>query len=587
MTRKALDIGYSLPLETVTQRAAVIGRTGSGKSHTLRVLMEELIDAGLPVVALDPMGGLWGLRSSASGKSAGLPVTILGGEHGDIPLEPMAGAVVADLVVENPSAYIIDLSSFDTDAEEDRFAEAFAYRLFRAKARNKAPMCLVVDESDRFAPQRPYKGQERMLGAFNTLSRRARQRGLGLVLATQRPASLNKHALTQSELLVVHQVTGPQDRDAVDEWVKAHGSKEQREEFLSTVAKLDRGEAWVWSPSWLRVFERIRIRKARTFDSSKTPEPGDVPIEPKKLADVELAALRKRMAATIEKAKAEDPKELQKKIRQLHDELRKASAAKAETIVEVERRVEIPVVPKGLAESLVEALKAIERIGNDLSIVGDGISGLHRTVKRIESEGGDRRDRVPHSGATSTRVTRPARHPVARMEASAKQVYTGEGSLGKAERAFLAVLAQHGPQERTALATLAGYSSKSGHVDNTLGSLRTKGFVASGWPARATDAGLEALGSYDPLPTGVELRHYWLGHSQITKAGATFLYVLIEAYPEPLHRDELATRAGYSVDSGHVDNTLGRLRTMGLAHGPRDAIAASDTLFHSREGAEG
>jgi hypothetical protein len=38
------------------------------------------------------------------------------------------------------------------------------------------------------------------------------------------------------------------------------------------------------------------------------------PVEPKNLADVDLDALKGQMAATIEKAKADDPRELRKQI---------------------------------------------------------------------------------------------------------------------------------------------------------------------------------------------------------------------------------------------------------------------------------
>jgi hypothetical protein len=42
---------------------------------------------GQQVVIVDPKGDWWGIRSSADGKAPGLPVVILGGERGDVPLE--------------------------------------------------------------------------------------------------------------------------------------------------------------------------------------------------------------------------------------------------------------------------------------------------------------------------------------------------------------------------------------------------------------------------------------------------------------------------------------------------------------------
>jgi DNA helicase HerA-like ATPase len=104
----------SLPLDAVTQAMAILARRGAGKTYTASVLVEEVVKARQPVVVLDPTGAWWGLRSSADGEHPGLPVVILGGEHGDVPLEPTAGRVIADVVIDHPGAYVIDLSGFES-----------------------------------------------------------------------------------------------------------------------------------------------------------------------------------------------------------------------------------------------------------------------------------------------------------------------------------------------------------------------------------------------------------------------------------------------------------------------------------------
>ena len=125
--------------------------------------------------------------AAADGKAEGLPVVIIGGEHGDVPLEPTAGKVIADLVVDHPGCYVVDLSSTESNAEQDRFACDFAERLYRRKNKVRTPLHLFVDEADAFAPQRPLPGQQRMLGAFEALVRRGGIRGIGTTLITQRP----------------------------------------------------------------------------------------------------------------------------------------------------------------------------------------------------------------------------------------------------------------------------------------------------------------------------------------------------------------------------------------------------------------
>jgi hypothetical protein len=77
-------------------------------------------------------------------------------------------------------------------------------------------------------------GQQRLLGAVEDLVRRGRARGLGVTLVTQRSAVLNKDVLTQVEVLVALRTIAPQDRAAIDEWIKVHGTPEQREELMAS-----------------------------------------------------------------------------------------------------------------------------------------------------------------------------------------------------------------------------------------------------------------------------------------------------------------------------------------------------------------
>ena len=91
----------ALPLDAITQTFAILAKRRIGKTYTASVMAEEFVANSLPFVALDPTGAWWGLRAAADGKSEGLPVVIIGGDHGDVPLEPTAGKVIADLVLSD------------------------------------------------------------------------------------------------------------------------------------------------------------------------------------------------------------------------------------------------------------------------------------------------------------------------------------------------------------------------------------------------------------------------------------------------------------------------------------------------------
>ena len=94
----------ALPIDAVTQKFGFLGRTGSGKTYGANKLAEQMLEAKAQIVVLDPVGVWWGLRVGTlkidSVTPPGYPIPILGGMHGDIPLEPGAGALIADLIVD-------------------------------------------------------------------------------------------------------------------------------------------------------------------------------------------------------------------------------------------------------------------------------------------------------------------------------------------------------------------------------------------------------------------------------------------------------------------------------------------------------
>jgi DNA helicase HerA-like ATPase len=74
----------ALPIEAVTQTFGILGKRGGGKSYTAKVMAEEMVRAKAHIACVDPIGNWWGLRVGADGKSPGLPITVIGGEYGDI-----------------------------------------------------------------------------------------------------------------------------------------------------------------------------------------------------------------------------------------------------------------------------------------------------------------------------------------------------------------------------------------------------------------------------------------------------------------------------------------------------------------------
>jgi hypothetical protein len=577
--------GLDLPLDAVTQKLAWLGRTGSGKTYGCKRMVEQMLRAGAQVIILDGAGVWAGLRLGK--KSFDVPV--LGGLYGDIPLESTAGALVADVIVDRGINMVLDVSQM-LDAERTRFATAFAQRFFQRKKAAPSAVHLVLEECQDYVPQNFQTGEEKMLHEFVRLAKQGRSLGIGLSFLSQRPQEINKKALNQTECVFAFQMTGPQERKALEYWLNDKGFEGKLSEILP---RLEVGAPHVWSPQWLKISKIVRILPIDSLDTSQTPKVGGKTFAHKKLGSIDLKALTTAMAETVERTKADDPKELRKKIVELEKELAKKTSAvvvvaKAATTkldqfeVVVDRR------------HLVDTISASEEFEADVLAFEKMLGGMKQALDRIHSSANctakaARRARDTGPAALSKRLekagpapkTRTAPPPLAGAHhygpRGAKATTSGhiDTSLPKGERAIMIAIAQHpNGVTREQLTILTGYKrstrdaylqrlSTSGHVDTTNGMIE------------ATADGRHALGfDYQPLPTGHALLEHWLG--RLPEGERKILEVAAERFPEAVSRDWIGERTGYKRSTR--DAYLQRLGTRKLVKTDRDGVQLSEEL---------
>lgn len=534
LLRVAPDL--ALPLDAATETFGILAKKGAGKSNAAVVLAEEMYGAGIPWVAVDPKGDWWGLRSSGDGKGPGLPIVVFGGRHGDVPLEPTAGALLADLVLAERLTCVLDVSEF-SKADARRFLLAFAERLYRQA--DADPLHLFLEEAHEYLPQMVRGDDAALVGAWQRIVKQGRFKGLGCTLVSQRSASLNKDVLTQVDTLIVLRTTSPQDRAAVKAWVDIHADSN---EMLDTLPTLASGEAWVWSPEFLHTLQRVKFRRRRTFDSGATPKVGQARKAPATLADVDLAAIKEQMAETIERAKADDPKDLRKRISDLERQLAERPTETVEKVTEV-------------AVFTDETIERLER-------VFEGVGDLSAVLRDALLAAGDLR---AGRFEPTSRVVTPPRSTTARP-APARMSSSGDTKLGKGERKVLDVLAEYpGGRTYNELAFLAGYSAKASTLGVILANLRRAGLVEPGnQPVRATADGHAEAGGVRERPTGQALLDQWLDHPRMGEGERRVLSALIERYPAALSHEELCETTGYSPIASTTGVILSKLRKLGL-----------------------
>lgn len=548
---------------------ALLAKKGWGKTYAMRVMAEEFARCGVPFVCLDPMDAFWGLRA---GKGA-LEIPIFGGPHGDVALESTGGRLMADLVVDEHLSMILSIAHFGSRSQERRFAMDFFDQLYR---RNSELVHLLVDEADLFAPQKPQSGDQPLLGVTENIVRRGRNKGIGITLGTQRPAVLNKDVLTQVDGLIVGRMLGPQDRNAIDGWIGEHGDHGEGRRIKDELPTMATGEAHVWIPE-LGVLKRTKIRAARTFDSSPTRKRSsrDRRLD---LAAVDLSAIAEKMADTVERSKAADPKELRKRIARLEKELAERPAAEPETI-------ETPVAV--LDDDVLAELRSIR---DDLgSLLGslrefartsdEAVAGAAEQIDRAEQLVGHKapsavgRPPVAPPPPAGGSAPMPPAPPTAPVDPEGVQLKAGA-------RRMLEALAQlhPSPLTRVQLGTLADVAP-GGTFSTYVNAIFRSGLaVEADGRVALTPAGVEhlaaGLGTGAPSPT--QLQIMW---AKKLKAGARrMLDELMREYPEGIDRATLGDRADVSP-GGTFSTYINSLKRNHLAAERDGLVFAGEALF--------
>jgi hypothetical protein len=261
---------------SVAMTAAVLAKKGSGKTYLAMVLAEEFLSCEniqVPVVIIDPTGAWYGLRALADGTPSSFHILSLGGPNGDLPLGSHDGVKVADIILAiRPHPVILDLSLLATTEQYEVVADVVS-RLY-AKSMN-SPLHLIIDEADEFAPQILGKGskhQKRSLEHIDRWVRRGRIKGLGTTVITQRTAAIAKSVLSQVDSMWLLNMGEPNDRRAIDGWISRRVTPQQKLDCMSQIPNLPIGTSYFLQGGISPKFRKFKVRRKRTFDSSKTLE---------------------------------------------------------------------------------------------------------------------------------------------------------------------------------------------------------------------------------------------------------------------------------------------------------------------------
>jgi uncharacterized protein len=520
----------ALSFEALDDRIAIVGTAGSGKTYAAKGFVERLVDGGARVAIMDPLGVWWGLRASADGSEAGYPVVVFGGKHADVPITAEMGTALGRLIASTALACVIDLAELGSNAARRRFMAAFSEALYEA---NEEPLHLILDEADLWAPQRPIKGWEGLLGHIEEIVRRGRVRGFIPWLITQRPAVVHKDVLSQADILIAMKLTASQDRDAIGAWIEGQADRQEGKRILGDLPRLQRGEGYLWAPSH-SILDRVEFPEIRTFDSSRTPKRGERLATPRTLAEVDLTAIMAALAAVETEDYSGKPKGLP---RTESGEDRRRHAQLEHELAVAKQRSEI-----------------LERENRELNSRLAGIAALAASSAPMSDDPG-----LPEQPRVKTEP-KPLR-----VVASRAAPVSGDG-LHPAARKLLTVLAQHSPARFTwgQAATLAGLKPSGGHFNAGRKDLRATNFISeTNSLVTPTPKGLKAAGEVPPAPsTPAERLALWC--NRLPAPAPEMLRTLAAQGDAYMDADALAAVLGKKPSGGHWNSGIAILRNNGL-----------------------
>ncbi len=392
-------------------------------------------------------------------------------------------------------------------------------------------------------------------------------RGLGLTIfcGSQRPQSVHNGVLTQCETLVGMRLTHDADCSAVETWLKRTRDKAKREEVLVSIPEMPRGEGWVWSPEIGFGPERVKFPMFNTFDSFAPPQL-QKKVSASDWTNVDLEAVKTKLAGVIEEHKQNDPAELKRTVATLKRELAESRQAKSKA-----EPKEVPVFSKA-------ELAALERLERILKESTDKYSILREAIQQAMVALKGNRFAQPRAPLTiRDDVGREHAYQVTKRVAAVPAAAPTNGDITGGLRRMMIALAQRPGLTKKQLGVRAGMSSSSGTFGTYLGKLRSSHWIHRSDPLVLTDEGRDALGAYDPLPEGQELLRYWLGELGDSGAGR-MLKALADHYPQPMTKEQLGEAASISATSGTFGTYLGKLRTLELVEG-RGELNASKEFF--------
>jgi len=543
-------------------RLLIQSNSGGGKSWLLRRMAEQLYGK-VPVIIIDPEGEFATLREKFG--------YVLVGKGGDTPADTRSAALVAHKLLELRASAVCDLYEM-RDSDRHLWVRLFTDALLNAPKHLWKPTIIIVDEAHIFIPEKGC-GESEASESVVALSTRGRKRQFCAVFATQSLASLRKTASRN----LLNRMIGPtfEDIDLVRAAELLSVPNDERKAFNLEMRVADAGKFYALGRAISKTRVMLTVGKVETSHEIQNSKYGSEPPPPPEKIKALLPKLADLPRLAEEKVRTEA---------ELKNEIAALKRTLAATPKPVSQRIDVPVMTEADLAKLEAVEASLSKLLETTNFILNGVNRMSKEVFDLRTAVTARlKDQALVNAIQRATAPTPDRIKVVPAPKQPVQniVVSGDQELNVAQTKMMSVLArrQGKTTTRNQLAVMAGYSSKSKHVDNILSTLRSLGFIGGTRQSlSATPAGLSHR-EWPQLPTGPDLLAYWVTQGDLSTKAAEMLKAVASVHPNSISRDDLAVSVGLSVTSKHVDNELSTLRTRELVFGSRQELRASEDFF--------
>jgi predicted transcriptional regulator len=535
--------GYALPVsQYATQGNAILGIRESGKSYTAMKVAEQLMEAGIPIIAFDPVGIWRFLKVPANANGKGYPVVVAGGNEPDIPITVKTAPDIIRAAMKEGVSLVIDLYCMELSAKSVwRKIVQDAINILMYENKSYGPRHIFLEEAAEFIPQRLGPAHGLVYAEIEKLARMGRNASLGYTLVNQRAEEVNKAILEICALSMLHKQVGKNSMLSLKKWFDVLHI-ESTDNVMKSLAGLEKGECWIVGETAQPT--RIKVLPRTSYHPNPS-SPIDMPSQ---------------------MTKAVDPgKFIQKMQKHLN------------------KNEEKPTVKEkvfGKSQDIFGVEKMKETIKSQ-SLRIDTLTRLNTELLKDNVKYRDKLSKIKALTDPLPEITVASNGPLyPRFSPPTSSVISVTSKSG--EKRILNVIAMHHPKavNKTRVATLANLSPTSGSFGTYIATLKREGMiVVTGSVFNITTRGLAYNGTPEQLPEGKDLLEMWCANIGAGSGASRILRYLYERN-DYIGKGEVAENVGLSSTSGSFGTYIATLKRNGLIIVTGSAMKISDDFLN-------